>query len=303
MKLEPPPPLFFALWVFTPKDFSSSEVQTHLNSEMWPSVFLPSVTDSSEQHHMVKSTLLNCFWLLGETWFITTNQTASRFYKKHQSTSPFFCLKNSNIEPPSSCIVLHRTALTSLHSYYLTIYLCINLAVLLSFCRSLVPHSLPLPWSICLSSRPFLCCVSLSIHPSVSLSLQGTWTQSNRSHQGIHAPPPRNIQLPLSCPPCTPLAAQTWQSISLSSTHTYAHFTLTCRGILCYICPPLFCIFFLFISITLSIRLCLPPCLLSVFPRWWANTVMFHLYWRASHRSTASLPQQQRTVPFHYSAY
>lgn len=216
-----------------------------------------------------------------------------------KSSVPLFLHKSINVVTRSSwCISLHRPGPTFPHSNYFAIYLCINLAVCptapyrLSTIR-LLHLCIPLPWSIGLSRRPFLCYISVSIH--LSESLRGTWAQSNRSHHPIRVPLVHlwlYRQVYPSVSPCVSLTHRPlfWHTNAFCTTSV--HLSLVCLSL--SVCP--------------SICLCLPqskhiPACSGVFPRRCTNTAMFHLCQRAWQCSTASLPRQQKTVPFHYGAY
>lgn len=142
----------------------------------------------------------NCFWLYEKHSLLTTfkAQGFNVIRKSSEHSGPFSSQTHerwteelwvylssptqpdlsSQIISPSTTVLILLSLLTLLIvSLYLSSPLCI-----------------PRTWSICLSRRPFLCCISVSIHlskslsVSLSLSLPGTCAQSNRSHHPMRVP-------------------------------------------------------------------------------------------------------------------
>lgn len=83
-----------------------------------------------------------------------------------------------------------RPLLSHIISPSTSILILLSFVTLLIISLCLSPPCIPFIWSICLSSRPLLCCISVSVHPSESLpvSLRGTRAQSYRSHHPVRVP-------------------------------------------------------------------------------------------------------------------
>ena len=133
-----------------------------------------------------------------------------------------------------------------------------------------------LSWYICLSSGPFLCCISVSIHPSESLSFfLGTWSPVKSITSPRPCPPRSTPTHPSSLYTCGCIDKSIHQSLLLCLSLTDLCFdTQRC------ICPLVSRIsllhhvlcFCLFVRPSVSVRA--QPCLLFVFPRRCANTTL-----------------------------
>lgn len=200
----------------------------------------------------------------------------------------------------------HRPGPTSRLSRDFTIYLCINLACNAAY--RLTPSVCPLPaflsfdLSVCQAEPSSAGSLFLSIH--LNLPLSGGHGPSQIDHV-IPSVSLGDMQVSLFTPPCTPLDVQARPSISFplfrSQTsrlfwHAKLSHAATVHFFLCFfasICPS--------ISLSVLIQSLSAVCVCS-------NTVtpphptppFCRCAWQ---RSTASLPRQQKTVPFHYSAY
>lgn len=189
----------------------------------------------------------------------------------------------------------HRPGPTSPLSHNFTIYLYINLAVFrnaayhltLSVCR--LPASLSFDLSVCQADLSSAASLFLSIHLNLCLSLFGGHGPSHIDHI-IPSVSPSDIHISLFTPPCTPLDVETRPSISLSHKHRplFWHAKLSHAAAVHLFC----CFFFLHLSVQSLSAVCV--C---------SNTVTSPLCRCAWQRSTASLPRQLKTVPFHYRAY
>lgn len=186
------------------------------------------------------------------------------------------------------------------HSFTLfPIDLCSNLAV---YPIASLSHSIHLlavcaifSWCVC---QGLLCYISIPL--CLSKSLRGTYAQSNRSHHYIHVPSYRTYPSPhFSSYTSGCIDKNIHQYLSVSHTQT---FVLTYKGAFCEASVH-FSLVPVFVLAHPSVSVCLSLITSSVCFQDYVLLFAFHLYCCAGPRSTASLSQQQKAVPFHQGAY